>query len=74
MTGEMTLKGKILKIGGLREKIISAYNSGVTKIFIPKDNESDMDLIPDEIKNNINIILVNNYSEIYKELFQKSSK
>ena len=70
MTGEITLNGKILPIGGLKEKTISAFNSGIKTIFLPKDNKQDESDIPDEIKNNINIIYVENYKEIYDYLFK----
>lgn len=70
MTGEVTLKGNVLPIGGLKEKAIGAYNSKVDKIFIPKENEKDLEDIPEEIKNNIKIILVSKYEEIYKQLFK----
>lgn len=70
MTGEITLKGNILPIGGLREKTIGAYNLGVNKIFIPKENEKDLDEIPNEIKDKLKVILVSNYNEIYKQLFK----
>ena len=69
MTGEMTLKGNILPIGGLKEKAIGAYNSEVNKIYIPKENEKDLEDIPSEIKDNLKIILVSKYEEIYKQLF-----
>ena len=70
MTGEISLKGNILPIGGLREKTIGAYNSKVDKIFIPKENEKDLDDIPEEIKDNIKIVLVEKYDEIFKQLFK----
>ena len=70
MTGEITLKGSVLPIGGLREKAIGAYNSKVTKIFIPKENEKDLEDIPNEIKDNIKIILVDKYDDIYKQIFK----
>ena len=69
MTGEITLKGDILKIGGLKEKIIGAYNNGIKTIFIPKDNEDELDDLDNKIKDHLNIITVSNYSEIYKVLF-----
>ena len=69
MTGEITLKGKVLKIGGLKEKVIGAYNSGVDTIFIPKTNENDLEEIPNEIKKKVNFILVDNYKEIYNYVF-----
>ncbi len=70
MTGEITLTGKVLPIGGLKEKSIGAYRAGVKTIFIPKKNEADLKDIPKEIIKNIKFILVDNYSEIYKEIFK----
>ena len=69
MTGEIGLKGEVLKIGGLKEKVIGAYNSGIKKIIIPKSNESDLEDIPNEVKENIEFIKVKNYLEVYKLLF-----
>lgn len=74
MTGEITLTGKVLPIGGLKEKIIGAYRAGVRKIFLSKKNENDFEEIPKEIKNDMEVIFVNNYSEIYKEIFNKKKK
>ncbi|MBR2712311.1 MAG: endopeptidase La [Bacilli bacterium] len=70
MTGEITLMGNVLEIGGLKEKTIGAYNSNVKKIFIPKSNDKDLEELPKEVKDNIKIILVDNYKDIYKELFK----
>lgn len=69
MTGEMTLSGNILKIGGLKEKLIAAYNAKIKKVYIPKANEADLDDIPDVIKNKMEIKLVSDYTEIYNDLF-----
>lgn len=69
MTGEITLKGDILKVGGLKEKLIGAYNEGVKKIFIPYANSCDLSLIPDIIKDKVKIILVKNYKEIFNAIF-----
>lgn len=69
MTGEITLNGNILGIGGLREKSIAAYNSGIKKIFIPKENESDISEIPKELLDSLEIVFVSNYSEIFNNLF-----
>ncbi len=68
MTGEITLRGNILPIGGLKEKVIGAKRNGIKKIFIPKENERDLDEIEDQIKENIEFILVSNYDEIIKSL------
>ena len=70
MTGEITLKGNVLPIGGLREKAIGAYNSKVTKIYIPKENEKDLEDIPLEIKDNLKIILVDKFDEVYNQIFK----
>ena len=70
MTGEITLNGKILPIGGLKEKTIAAFNSGVKTIFIPKENEVDENDIPKNVKDEIKIIYVENYSEIFDYLFK----
>ncbi len=72
MTGEVTLTGKVLPIGGLKEKLIAAYKAGVSKALIPMKNyERDLDDIPSEVKNNIKIIGVSNVDEVLKEVFVK---
>jgi len=68
MTGELTLTGKVLPIGGLKEKLIAAYKAGVKKALIPAKNyERDLDDIPNEVKDNIEIIPVKNIKEVLKE-------
>lgn len=74
MTGEMTLTGKVLPIGGLKEKSIGAFAAGIKNIIIPKKNEHDISDIPKEIRDSLNIIMVDNYEDIYKELFIKKEK
>lgn len=74
MTGEITLTGRVLAIGGLKEKVIGAYRAGVNKIFIPKGNQKDLKEIPEDIKEKIEFILVENYLDIYKELVGKKRK
>lgn len=71
MTGEMTLRGKVLAIGGLKEKVIGAHRNGIRTIFIPSSNEKDLDEIPIDIKREIKFILVDRYMDIYKVLFRK---
>lgn len=70
MTGEITLRGDILKVGGLKEKIIGAYNDGVKKIFIPFTNSCDLEEIPQVVKDEVKIILVKNYKEIFNAIFK----
>lgn len=72
MTGEVTLAGKVLPIGGLKEKLIAAYKAGVKKALIPMKNfERDLDEIPDEVKNNIDIIGVSDIDDVLQEVFVK---
>lgn len=68
MTGEITLRGEILAIGGLKEKIIGAKRAGVTKIYLPSSNEKDLEDIEDYIKEGIRFVFVSNYKELYKDL------
>ena len=67
MTGEITLRGRILGIGGLKEKVIGAHRANIKKIIIPKENEKDLDEIPKEIKKDLKFILVDNYLDVYKK-------
>jgi ATP-dependent Lon protease len=69
MTGEITLRGNILEIGGLKEKAIAAHRAGLKTIFIPKDNQKSLVEIPKEVKKDIKFIPVSHYSEIYKQIF-----
>ncbi len=71
MTGEITLRGRVLPIGGVKEKVIGAHRTGVRKIIMPIENKKDLELIPEEIKNEIEFIFVKNYLEIFNELFKK---
>jgi len=69
MTGELTLTGKVLPIGGLKEKLIAAYKAGVTKALIPDKNyERDLDEIPDEVKRAIDIIPVSNIEDVLSKV------
>ncbi len=70
MTGEITLRGAVLPIGGLREKSIAAHRSGLTKIFIPQENERDIEDIPEEVRKDLQIQPVSHVSEILGALFQ----
>ncbi len=74
MTGEITLRGRVLPIGGLKEKVIGAHRANIKRVFIPKENERDLDEIPENIKNDIKFIIVKDYLDIYKELFGDESE
>lgn len=64
MTGEITLRGKVLPIGGLREKLLAANRGGITTVIIPEDNIKDLKEVPQSIKDGLNILTVNNASEV----------
>jgi ATP-dependent Lon protease len=67
MTGEITLRGKVLPIGGLKEKALSAFRQGITDVIIPKANKKDLEEIPNEIRKNINFITVSEVSEVFEK-------
>lgn len=64
MTGEITLRGRVLPIGGLKEKILAAHRAGIAKVIIPDENTKDLEEIPDNIKEEIEIVAVQNMDEI----------
>ena len=66
MTGEITLNGKVLAVGGLKEKLIGALRSHINKVFIPYENKKDLEEIPDYIKEQLEIIFVSHYNDIFK--------
>ena len=67
MTGEITLRGRVLPIGGLKEKLLAALRAGVTRVFIPKDNEKDLAEIPDNVKKGLTIIPVAHVDEVISQ-------
>ena len=68
MTGEITLRGKVLPIGGLKEKSMGAYRNNIDKIIIPFENQKDLEDVPNEIKEKMEYISVNEYDDIYNLL------
>lgn len=66
MTGEITLRGRVLPIGGLKEKTLSAHRAGLTTIILPKDNEKDIDDIPESVRNDLKLIPVSQMDEVLK--------
>ncbi|PYZ93666.1 endopeptidase La [Salipaludibacillus keqinensis] len=66
MTGEITLRGRVLPIGGLKEKSMSAHRAGLTHIIMPKDNEKDLEDIPDSVRDDLTFIPVSHLDEVLK--------
>jgi ATP-dependent Lon protease len=69
MTGEITLRGHVLPIGGLKEKVLAAYRTGIKTVLIPQDNKKDMEEIPDYVQKKIKFITVKHISDVFKEVF-----
>ena len=70
MTGEITLRGKILPIGGIKEKLIAASINNIDKVFLPLSNKNEIDNIPKQVKDKLDIVFVNDYIEIYNDIFK----
>ena len=69
MTGEITLQGDVLAIGGVKEKVLGAYREGVKTIYLPLKNKKDVNDVPKEIREKLEFIYISNYKELYKKLF-----
>ena len=69
MTGEITLRGKVLPVGGIKEKVLAAINNNVKTIYVPIDNKEDVKEIPGELLKGIKIKYINNYLELYNDIF-----
>jgi ATP-dependent Lon protease len=66
MTGEITLRGKVLPIGGVKEKLLAAHRAGVKNIILPKDNEKDLADIPKNVLDTLNVYMVQTMDEVLK--------
>lgn len=70
MTGEITLRGRVLPVGGLKEKLISAVTNGIDTVYLPIESSKEFTKLPSEVKDKLNIILVEDYEDIYKSIFK----
>ena len=68
MTGEITLRGKVLPVGGIREKVMAAHRAGIRKVLLPKDNEPDIADIPETVRNEMEFVLLNSVNDALKEV------
>jgi ATP-dependent Lon protease len=68
MTGEITLRGKVLPIGGVKEKLLAAQRAGVTKVLLPRDNEPDLRELPEETRSLLEIVLVEHMDEVLPQV------
>jgi hypothetical protein len=67
MTGEITLRGRVLPIGGLKEKVLAAHRGGIKTVVLPKENEKDVDEIPQQVLKNVTLIQVETMDEVLKQ-------
>jgi len=74
MTGEITLSGRILPVGGIKEKVIAAKRAGIKKVILPEWNEKDLRDIPDHIKKNLKFHFVNNVDQVLDIVFQEKKE
>merc|ERR1719228_2651926 len=71
MTGELSLRGKVLPVGGIKEKVIAAKRAGVTTVILPHENRKDFDDLSDLIKSDVDVHFAENYDEVYKIAFSE---
>jgi len=74
MTGEVTLTGQVLAIGGLKEKLLAAHRAGIKEVLLPKDNEKDLKDVPDKVKEDIKLTIVSNVDQVLKIALTKELK
>ena len=74
MTGEITLRGKVLPVGGIREKVMAAHRAGIRKVLLPKDNEVDIQDIPEVVRNDMEFVLLSSVEDALKHILVKDKK
>ncbi len=74
MTGEITLRGLVLPVGGIKEKVLAAHRSGVTRVIIPEKNEQDLEEIPEEVRKQMTFSLAKNISDVFKVAFHSATE
>jgi ATP-dependent Lon protease len=73
MTGEITLRGQVLPVGGIKEKVLAAHRAGIKTILLPRDNEQDLDDIPEEIRKSVQFIFVEMVEDVIKNALEEPS-
>ena len=71
MTGEITLRGKILPVGGIKEKVLAAYRQGITRILLPADNKSDVEDIPASVRRKLNFVFLETAEDAFEQVLEK---
>ncbi len=68
MTGEITLRGNVLPVGGIREKVLAAHRAGIRKVLLPRENERDIDDIPEKVRKKMEFVLLDTVDDALKEV------
>jgi ATP-dependent Lon protease len=71
MTGEITLRGRVLPIGGVKEKILAAHRAGLKTVLLPRRNERDLDEVPDEVRQDLRFVFVETVDDILKAALEE---
>jgi ATP-dependent Lon protease len=67
MTGEITLSGAVMPVGGIKEKILAAHRAGIRKVILPKENERDLEDVPEDVRRELTFVPVETVEEVLKE-------
>jgi ATP-dependent Lon protease len=73
MTGEITLRGQVLPVGGIKEKVLAAHRAGLKTVIIPKQNDKDLEDIPDEARDSLKFVLVERVDDVFNAALMKRS-
>ena len=73
MTGEITLRGKVLPVGGIKEKVLAAHRAGIRTILLPAENKADIDDIPQSVRKQLKFVLLEKADETLKYVLEESS-
>ena len=74
MTGEITLRGKLLPVGGIKEKVLAAHRAGIKKLILPKENEKDLEEVPQQVRQELEFILADNMDQVLRETLREKAE
>jgi ATP-dependent Lon protease len=71
MSGEVTLRGRVLPVGGIKSKVLAAHRAGIKKIILSKENKKNLEKVPDEIKKDLDFVFVEEMDQVLAEVFDE---